>query len=207
MIAYNSNARQVLDVVSGSILKMQSKEENDKLLRTIASTLTAQMAKRVHKDGLDANEQPIGTYSKSYMVVRTGAYKNADTYSKGKNKGKNKNAGTYTKFGLKVSKSKSFFINIEKEAINRKAYNRTSDTKVILSLTRQMENDLSICVQNPIQTSYGYAIGYQNDFNYDKLIWNEKRYKKLILSKLSPSEEKTIDLIVNNAIENVKPNN
>ena len=189
MIAYNSNARQVLDVVNGSILKLQSKEENDKLLRTIASTLNAQMAKRVHKDGLDANEQPIGIYSKSYMVVRTGAYKNADTYAKGKNKGKNKNAG------------------ISRSGEKRKAYNRTSDTKVILSLTRQMENDLSICVQNPIQTSYGYAIGYQNDFNYDKLIWNEKRYRRKILTQLSESEENTITLLVNNAIENVKPNN
>lgn len=189
MIAYNSNGSQVLDIINGSILKLQSKEENDKLLRTIASTLTAQMAKRVHKDGLDANEKPIGTYSKSYMVVRTGAYKNADVYSRGKNKGKNKNAG------------------ISRSGEKRKAYNRTSDTKVILSLTRQMENDLSICVQNPIKTSYGYAIGYQNDFNYDKLIWNEKRYNKKILTELSEKEEDIIDALVLNAIENVKRNN
>lgn len=188
MIAYNSNAHQILDVFTEDLLKLQSAERKDKLLRRIATTLTAVMHKRVHVDGLDANEEKIGTYSKGYMAVRTGEYQNSDKFTKGKNKGNVKNAG------------------VSRKGIARKKYNRNSDTKVILSLTRQMEIDLSVCEQNPIQTSYGYAIGYQNDFNYNKLIWNEGRYNKKILTELSSKEEDIIDLIVTKELEDVRAN-
>lgn len=189
MIAYNSNASQVIGIMKDDLLNLMSKENTDKLLRRVATTLTAVMHKRVHVDGLDANENTIGTYSKAYMAVRTGVYKNSERFTKGKNKGNVKNAG------------------ISRKGIERKKYNRNSDTKVILSLTRQMEIDLAVCEQNPIQTSYGYAIGYQNDFNYQKLIWNELKYKKPILTVLSKKEELLIDEIVKKGLENDRRSN
>lgn len=168
MIAFNSNGKDVLDAIKADLKGKASLQETDKLLRTIASTLTGMMRDRVHVQGKDSNDNQIGTYSSEYMKVRTGNFKSSKIV-RGVNKG---NA--------------------------RKKYNRTSDTKVILSLTRQMENDMSICERNPIKIPYGYAIGYQNDFNFDKLTWLEKKYKKQILTKLSKHEEEVKDEIVNN---------
>ena len=176
MIAYNSNGKQISDSIINDISKKISKQETDKLLRTIASTLTAMMHNRVHVEGKDSNETQIGTYSPEYMKVRTGNFESKKIV-RGVNKGQ-----------------------------SRKKYNRTGDTKVILSLTRQMENDLVVCEENPIKTSYGYAIGYQNENNYDKLISLETRYKKKILTKLSKTEESVKDEIVNNFL-NVRTTN
>lgn len=168
MIAFNSNGKEVLDAIKADLQGKASPQETDKLVRTIASTLTGMMRDRVHVQGKDANENQIGTYSPKYMKVRTNDYKSAKIV-RGVNKGQ-----------------------------ARKKYNRTSDTKVILSLTRQMENDMAICERNPIKIPYGYAIGYQNDFNFEKLTWLEKKYKKQILTKLSKNEEEVKDEIVNN---------
>jgi hypothetical protein len=168
MIAFNSNGKDVLDAIKADLKGKASPQETDKLLRIIASTLTGMMRDRVHVQGKDSNDNQIGTYSSEYMKVRTGNFKSSKIV-RGVNKG---NA--------------------------RKKYNRTSDTKVILSLTRQMENDMSICERNPIKIPYGYAIGYQNDFNFEKLTWLEKKYKKQILTKLSKHEEEVKDEIVNN---------
>lgn len=168
MIAFNSNGKDVLDAIKADLKGKASPQETDKLLRIIASTLTGMMRDRVHVQGKDSNDNQIGTYSSEYMKVRTGNFKSSKIV-RGVNKG---NA--------------------------RKKYNRTSDTKVILSLTRQMENDMSICERNPIKIPYGYAIGYQNDFNFEKLTWLEKKYKKQILTKLSKHEEEVKNEIVNN---------
>ena len=172
MISYNSNGSEVFGVftAAGGLLPP---EIMDKMLRTIASTLTAAIHDRVHVNGLDSNEQPIGTYTPEYMKVRTNTFKSSKIV-RGINKGQ-----------------------------ARKKYNRTADTKVILSLTRQMEIDMSVCEQNPIKTDYGYAIGYQNDFNFVKMQENEKRYGKPILTKLSKKEEQIIDSIVEKTLNNV----
>lgn len=45
-------------------------------------------------------------------------------------------------------------------------YNRTSDSKVIFSLTRQMENDFSVVAANPIKTATGYGLGFKSNAIY-----------------------------------------
>ena len=172
MIAFNSNGAEVFGVITRDLTALKSPVENDKLLRKIASTLTASMSIRVHEQGKASDGTQIGTYSPEYMKIRTGQYKSSKVV-RGINKGQ-----------------------------QRKKYNRTSDTKVILSLTRQMENDLSVCEQSPIKTTYGYAIGYQNQLNMEKLENLELKYKKKILTKLSKEEESLIELIVDNAVRN-----
>lgn len=47
-------------------------------------------------------------------------------------------------------------------------YNRTADKKVVVSLTRQLENDWSV-----IATKGGYGIGFKNQFNLQKGRWVE----------------------------------
>lgn len=54
-------------------------------------------------------------------------------------------------------------------------YNRTASRRVILSLTRQMENDWSII---PLGNAT-YGLGFKNSFNADKAGWAEERYGRV----------------------------
>lgn len=181
MINYSSN---ISVIVKAKLAQIQQLRNNpDPILRTVALAVMPELRKRVHVDGKDASGGQIGTYSPGYMVVRTGTFKNADRFSKGKNAGKVKNAGRFTSQTIRLDKNTGVFSGDEKEGTNRPRYNRTSDTKVILSLTRQMENDLAV-----IDTPTGYGIGYLNPFNMQKAMWCEKTYGKKILSKLTVQE-------------------
>ena len=54
--------------------------------------------------------------------------------------------------------------------LRQKKFNRTADTKIILSLTSQMENDMA-----PIETPNGYGIGFNNIANLEKAGYAEDR--------------------------------
>jgi hypothetical protein len=73
------------------------------------------------------------------MKIRTGNYNNSGRKAKGKDKGGLKDSGSFSRG--------------DKKGVPRPKYNRTSDTKVVLSLTRQMENDMSVIPAGP--KSYG----------------------------------------------------
>lgn len=158
MIRIRSNTSQATSIV---VEKLKQLLSVDQMLRAVASNQRARMAKRIHVDGLDCNDSAIGTYSKGYMKVRTGDFKNSTRFSHGKKKGEVKDFGYLTK-GKNKGKA-------------RENYNRSSDPKVISSLTRQMENDLSI---RP--TPKGYGIGYNNPENAKKVGYVENTYKKKI---------------------------
>ncbi len=96
----------------------------DLMLRTMASDLAANMKERIHVDGKNSSDAPIGQYSNKYLNIR-------DKFKRGRSK------------------------------------------KVILSLTRQMENDFSIISGSG---ATGYALGFKNSLNFDKSQWNEDRY-------------------------------
>lgn len=51
----------------------------------------------------------------------------------------------------------------------REKNKRGSSPKVIVSITRQLENDWSV-----LETPKGYGIGFTNSFNADKLRWVEE---------------------------------
>ena len=73
-------------------------------------------------------------------------------------------------------------------------FNRTSDRKVILSLTGQMENDFKVIGLG--NSSYG--LGFSNSFNADKAEWNEERYGKIYAT--TPDEKKLIHAEINDWI-------
>jgi hypothetical protein len=164
MIQYTSNINLIVNKITGQLKSLQNP---DQMLRTVAFALLPEIKKRVHVDGKDSAGQQIGTYSPGYMQLRTGGYDNSDRKTKGKSKGELKNAGSFTR-GAKKGQP-------------RPKYNRTGDTKVILSLTRQMENDLSV-----LPVGNGYGIGYNNPDNFKKSQYNEATYKKRIWA---PTEE------------------
>lgn len=53
----------------------------------------------------------------------------------------------------------------------QKKWNRDGSSRVILSASRQMENDLALTIADPIKTTRGYAVGFKNRFNADKAQW------------------------------------
>lgn len=190
MIQFSSNMKQIIDQ---KLQELRSLKDNpDPILRTVALTILPELKKRVHQDGKDSEGNQIGTYSPDYMKVRTGNYKDSGRISRGTNKGKLKDAGKYTK-GLNTKVFGTVVEDSPKVGLARPRYNRTDDTKVILSLTRQMENDTSV-----IDTPEGYGIGYLNPLNQKKALWCEATYKKPILSKLTEQE---IDLALKTAQE------
>lgn len=73
-------------------------------------------------------------------------------------------------------------------------YNRTSDPKVILSLTGQMENDFGIVANKANQ----YGLGFKNSFNAEKAEWAEDKYGKVY--NLTKEEEANAGLIANDFI-------
>jgi hypothetical protein len=79
----------------------------------------------------------------------------------------NSQIGTYSSSYLKLRQSK---------------YKRDASSKVIVSLTRQLENNWSV-----IATQNGYGIGFLNPFNLQKARWVEGIKDKTIFA-LSKSE-------------------
>jgi hypothetical protein len=171
----------IAEIVKTDLGILHDLAQTDRLLRLCANTSLDAMKVRIHRDGLDASERKIGTYSPGYMKVRTGGFLNASRNKKGNDKGGLKDAGVFTK-----GKNKG---------ATRPKYNRGSDTKVILSLTRQMENDMKV---SPIDK--GYGIGYSNSHNFDKSQWVEETYYgKGVHGKiftLSPKEIEVVNAII-----------
>ena len=158
MIAYHSNISQIVRL---KVAQLKGLQNPDTMLRAVALAILPELRKRVHVDGKASDGSPIGTYSPGYMQLRTGNYQSSGRKTKGKDKGGLKNSGTHTR-------------GVNKDSA-RPSYNRSADTKVILSLTQQMENDLSV-----MPAGRGYGIGYNNPLNYQKSQWNVETYKKAI---------------------------
>jgi len=174
----------------------------DIVMHQVALAVLPELRHRVHVEGKDSAGNRIGTYSPEYMKLRTGNYGNAGRISRGPNKGKLKDAGKFTK-GLNIKIRGTIVEDSPKKGLARPQYHRDADPKVILSLTRQMENDLSV-----IETPTGYAIGYLNDFNYQKAIWCEETYKKPILTQLTADElayaEKAAGIAIDDYLNDTK---
>lgn len=161
-----------LNAVAGRIRSsFELLKDKEYLLRPLAIETIPLMKKRIHEKGQASDGSQIGTYSAGYMVVRTGNYKNATK----------KTAGAF-----KRGKNAFSIVATRKENLRPK-YNRSSDTKVIISLTRQLENDYSVQA-----TGKGYGIGFNNKLNKEKAWWVEETYNKIIFN-LSKSEKEYIN--------------
>jgi hypothetical protein len=161
-----SNLNTVINKLTAKLTILQDKEY---LLRPVVTELIPMMTERIHQDGKDSTGEQIGTYSEGYMKVRTGQFRSAPRKTKGADKGEIRNAGTYSR-GKNKGKA-------------RPQYHRSNDTKVVVSLTRQLENDWAVKA-----TPKGYGIGFLNSHNADKAGWVEETYDKKIF-KLSKAEE------------------
>ncbi len=176
-------------IVKAKLEQIQALQNNpDAILRTVALAVLPELKRRVHIDGKDSSGGQIGNYSKEYMVVRTGNYIDAKKDKQGNYKSKKSeakgDAGVYSDRTIRLDKKTGVFTGEDKVGKNRKVYNRTADTKVVISLTRQMENDLNV-----VPSGNGYGIGYLNPDNRKKADYVEATYKKKILTKLTTEEK------------------
>lgn len=80
-------------------------------------------------------------------------------------------------------------------SLRKRKYQRSGDPKIIVSLTRQLENDWSV-----IATDSGYGIGFLNPHNFDKARWVEAQKDKKIFN-LSPSEQKYVNETVTQLVK------
>lgn len=87
----------------------------------------------------------------------------------------NSQIGTYSSGYLKLRQSK---------------YKRDASNKVIVSLTRQLENNWSV-----IATQNGYGIGFLNPFNLQKARWVEEGKDKKIFSLSKAEQQYAVDRI------------
>ena len=161
-----SNFDQVIKLVAERIESIDIK----KMTSLQASTAMASVRKRVHVDGKDSNNNDIGKYSAGYLKVRSGVYSDSKPLKK----------------GSKAVKSAGSFSKGKSKGSQRPKYQRGTDPKVILSLTRQMESDMIL-----IPLENGCGIGYSNVDNFKKSQYNEKTYRKKIFS-LTKNEISTI---------------
>ena len=181
MINITSNASTVSAAL---IAKVKALGNTDQLLRTIATNLQGEVKQRIHVEGKAADGSQIGTYSRGYLAMRTGQFKSNGVVAKGKSKGETRTKGAFTK-GKDKGKP-------------RPNFNRTADPKVIISLTRQMENDFSVQATNT-----GYGLGYNNAENVKKVEYVEHTYDKKIFSLTAEEKElarKTAEEFVSNIV-------
>lgn len=146
MIEIKTNINKAFERI---IDRLPQPDTTDKMLRTIAQNVFAEMKQRIHKSGLDSSGAPIGDYSRGYLYTRV------------------KN-------------------------------NRGTSTKVIISLTRQMENDMKV-----IATDKGYGIGYSNPDDFDKVAYVENTYGKKIFD-LTQAEKNIVKDTATEFIKNLQ---
>ncbi len=184
--------------IEGLAQSLTSKIEDldyGRLTREIAFGVKDKMQKRIHVEGKNSKGQEIGKYSDGYMVVRTGNYKNKGSKNAGfYTKGKNAIYDIRSRKAVKVAKKSSGSGHSMREV-----YNRNSNRKVILSLTREMENDYQVV---PL-TAKSYGIGFGNRHNFDKMKWNNKRYGTPIFA-MSEEEKKVMRDVIQRHVNSVK---
>jgi hypothetical protein len=74
--------------------------------------------------------------------------------------------------------------------LRQKKYKRDASSKVIVSLTRQLENNWSV-----IATQNGYGIGFTNPFNLQKARWVEGIKDKIIFNLSKTEQQYAIERI------------
>lgn len=144
MATIKTNIGEVNERIEGKLKKLGDKEY---IPRILSFDLIDLMTKRIHVDGLAADESQIGGYNSQYLKLR------------------------------------------------QSKFSRSTDKKIIVSLTRQLENDWSV-----IATNSGYGIGFLNPLNFQKARWVEENKDKKIFN-LSPTEQQYVNDTVTQLVQ------
>lgn len=166
MITFKIDVSGALESISQKIAALKESA----IAREDVDFLLDEMVDRIHREGKASDGSQIGTYSPAYMKVRTGNYRNSRKFTRGAKAGELKDAGMYTR-----GRNATYNIKSRKLDASRPIYQRSKDTKIVVSLTRQLENDWAIFLLNN-----GKGIGFNNPYNYQKLKWVEATKNKKI---------------------------
>lgn len=196
MIKATSNIKDVVGSLAAKLATLQKGGAGyDSTLREVATTMRAEMSRRIHSDGKNSNDADIGRYSTKpiYVSVATNVGRSfgrpigktgKSKYASGKKKGQDHKsryfAGGYSEF---------------KTAIGR---NRLG--KVNLSLSGQIANQFSV-----IATSNGYGLGWSNTEMQDRAAALEKKYGQdsFKVWALTESEQKLSNEIAQEQINKI----
>lgn len=188
-VTVTSNAGDEFKKITLSMIGLSDNE----IFRPLMFDLIDMMKERIHRNGQASDESQIGTYSPGYMAVRTGIFATNETFKSGPRKGQNKPTGVFTKGKNKGAK--------------RPQYKRDGSTKIIVSLTRQLENSWIL-----IATDDGYDIGFSDGENKDPTKKFKTSYEKArlveevkgkVIFDLSPTELDYIDKFIDKKIEDL----
>lgn len=168
--------------------ELKQKLDIKELLRPVAEDLLSEMQHRIHVEGKGENDQPIGSYSNQYLKFRNGAYKNSLKNDAGFfTKGKNAVYDIKTKKAIKLKNTKE---NKHLGDTMREHYKRGWDPKIVVSLSRALEEDWSV-----VPTDRGWGIGFKNIHNAQKMRWVEERKGKSIAAPTEGETQYAIDML------------
>lgn len=83
-------------------------------------------------------------------------------------------------------------------ALRKNKYKRGADTKIIVSLTRQLENDWAV-----VATPNGWGVGFNNAFNAQKMKWVEEVKGKKIAALTAEEKDYAINKLKKLLSENL----
>lgn len=81
---------------------------------------------------------------------------------------------------------------------------KTSSPKVIISFSRQLQNDFAIGEKLPINTGNGWGLGFKNNFNASKSDWMEEKYGTIWA--LTSQEHKQAQAVANGETQKILNN-
>jgi len=182
MPTYKSN---LSDVVNKIDLKLESVENTDKLIRTLATNLLASNQRRIHNDGKDVNLANIG--GAEYSTTPT--YVSLDQMPV-KKKGRGKNSSKPFKNG-NPRKSRYYAGGYK----GFRSDQRRQTSKVDLRLTGRLQSDLVIA-----EKKNSWVVGFATDYGVDISNGMEEKYKQRIWG-VSKDDDKMISLEVSDFVK------
>lgn len=188
MASYRSNAKKVIGRISNKLNRL-SKVEIDKISRTAALTLQANIANRVFQDGQASNEGLIGNYSTKPTLVGAKSFFKKTTGNKlfGSKAKRKKLQWVTTKSGKKLAILPGGYAAI-------RALQGRQVSKVDLHMTGKLMNEWSIAARKG-----RYFLGFRGEYGKDISLRMERKYKKPIFNS-SDTERKQIKSIFEGGI-------
>lgn len=162
---YESNIDDILKNLEGKLTKI---DKSKSMIREIASTLYANITRRIHNDGKDINEAPIGNYSTKATLVGAKSFINKTAANKvfgSKSKRENLDWVTYKGRHLAI---------LEGGYKQIRSLEGKDTANVNLFRTGQLRRDFGFEAQGK-----DYVIGFKSEYGaklkkYQEEHWNKK---------------------------------
>jgi len=166
MVTITTNIHSVVSALQAKLLTIADKNN---VVRIVATTMAAKVAKRIFVNGQSADGGKIGTYSTKPIYVDP---KNSPKKFSGKGKNDKRASKDHkTRYFEDGYKGFREFIGRESSFVN-------------LSLSRHMANSFTSGIDNklPVATPLGYGIGFLNSEYTDRANYFETKYGKRIFA-------------------------